>query len=112
MDWTPRHVDLFPSIEEGRVVVDALRTNSNGDRGEVSLPSVTTPHTYDSNDEDFVANDDVPELKAWPTAEFKEGPPSGPQQNLKRGPLLPHYLLIRTGTRTVPSKKLMPTLHP
>jgi hypothetical protein len=72
-------VDLFPSIEEGRVVVDTLHANRLGDRGEVSLPSVTTPHTYDSNDEDFVANDDVPELKAWPTAEFKEGPPSGPQ---------------------------------
>ena len=71
MDWTPRHVDLFPSIEEGRVVVDALRTNSSGDRGDVSIPSVTTPHTYDSNDDDFVANHDVPEPEAWPTAEFK-----------------------------------------
>jgi hypothetical protein len=59
MDWTPWHVDLFPSIEEGRVVVDALRTNSSGDRGDVSIPSVTTTHTYDSNDDDFVANDDV-----------------------------------------------------
>jgi len=78
MDWTPRHVDLFPSIEEGRVVVDALRTNSSGDRGDVSIPSVTTPHTYDSNDDDFVANDDVPEPEAWPTAEFKEGPAVGP----------------------------------
>jgi hypothetical protein len=78
MDWTPRHVDLFPSIEEGRVVVDALRTNSSGDRADVSIPSVTTPHTYDSNDDDFVANDDVPEPKAWPTAEFKEGPAVGP----------------------------------
>ena len=105
-------MDLFPSIEEARVVVETLHANSLGDRGDVSIPSVITPHTYDSNDDDFVANDDVHEPKAWPTAESKEGPPSGPQQNFKRNPLLPHYLLIRTGTRTVPSKKLMPTLHP
>ena len=112
MDWTPRHVDLFPSIEEGRVVVDALRTNSSGDRGDVSIPSVATPHTYDSNDDDFVANDDVPEKKRGLQENLKRDPPSGPQQNFKRGPLLPLYLLIPTGTRTVPSKKLMPTLHP
>jgi len=78
MDWTPRHVDLFPSIEEGRVVVDTLHTNSSGDRGDVSIPSVTTPHIYDSNDDsnddDFIANDDVPAPEAWPTAESKEGP--------------------------------------
>ena len=111
IDWTPRHVDIFPSIEEGRVV-HALRTNSSGDRGGVSIPSVTTPHTYDSNDDDFVANDDVPEPEAWPTAEFKEGPAVGPTTEFKEGPLLPLYLLIPTGTRTVPSKKLMPTLHP
>jgi len=43
---------------------------------------------------------------------LKRGPPSGPQRNFKRGLLLPLYLLIPTGTRTVPSKKLMPTLHP
>jgi hypothetical protein len=99
------------AIEEGRVVVDALHTNSSGDRGDVSIPSVTTPHIYDSNDDDFVANDDVPSPKRGLQQNLKRGPPSGPQQNFKRGPLLPLNLLIPTGTRTVPSKKLMPTLY-
>jgi len=93
MDWTPRHVDLFPSIEEGRVVVDALHTNSSGDRGDVSIRSVTTPHIYDSNDDsnddDFVANDDVPAPEAWPTAEFKEGPAVGPTTEFQAGPVAP-----------------------
>jgi len=88
MDWTPRHVDLFPSIEEGRVVVDTLHANRLGDRGDVSIQSVTTPHIYDSND-DFVANDDVPEPEAWPAAEFKEGPAVGPTTEFQEGPVAP-----------------------
>ena len=76
-------------IEEGRVVVDTLRTNSSGDRGDLSIPSVTTPHTYNSNDDDFVANDSVPEPEAWPTAEFKEGPAVGPTTEFQEGPVAP-----------------------
>ena len=86
-------MDLFPSIEEGRVVVDTLHANSRGDRGDVSIQSVTTPHIYDSNDDsnddDFVANDDVPAPEAWPTAEFKEGPAVGPTAEFQEGPVAP-----------------------
>ena len=81
-------MDLFPSIEEARVVVETLHANSLGDRGDVSIPSVITPHTYDSNDDDFVAND-VPEPKAWPTAEFKEGPAVGPTTEFQEEPVAP-----------------------
>jgi hypothetical protein len=86
-------VDLFPSIEAGRVVVDTLHANSLGDRGDISIQSVTTPHIYDSNDDDFVANDDVPTPEAWPTAEFKEGPAVGPTTEFQEGPVAPNLSL-------------------